>query len=321
MRIADIITASVASGRKRFSFELLPPLKGDGKDSIFRAIDKVVDLDPAFIDITCHRLMDKKRELPDGTVEYYSAHRRPGTVGISAAIKSRYDIEVVPHMICGGMSRYDIEDALIDLDFLGLNNVMALRGDKARGEDRFTPHPQGHAGALDLVKQIVAMNKGQFVDGEVEECHHSKFGIGVAGYPEKHFEADSLDSDIAHLKEKVDAGAQYVLTQLFFDNSKFYEFHDKCRAAGITVPIVPGLKPLSILKHLTILPETFSISIPEELRDEVLAHADDKDAIRKIGSDWCIRQCKDLQAHGFPFIHFYSSSRTEELRRIIEEAF
>ena len=221
MNVVDIINKAISERRTRFAFELLPPLKGDGCCGVFGSIDRLIGFDPAYINVTFHREGIKQAVRPDGSVEWHVVRRRPGTVGISAAIQKKYDVEVVPHLICGGQSKYDIEDALIDLDFLGLHNVLALRGDKSQNEKFFMPHPQGHTHAVDLVRQIAAMNRGQFVDGEVEECHHSKFSIGVAGYPEMHEEAASPEADIACLKAKVDAGAEYVVTQLFYDNARF----------------------------------------------------------------------------------------------------
>ena len=245
MNITDLIQGAVASRTTRFAFELLPPLKGDGTRSVFGAIDPLMDFNPAYINVTFHREALKEDIRPDGSREWHIMRRRPGTVGISAAIRRKYDVEVVPHLICGGWSKYDIEDSLIDMDFLGLHNVLALRGDKRQNEPRFVPYAQGHAHAADLVRQIQAMNRGEFIDGEVEECHHSKFSVGVAGYPEKHFEAANPQSDLQYLKEKVDAGADYIVTQMFFDNSKYFDFVERCRKAGITVPIIPGIKPIS----------------------------------------------------------------------------
>ena len=246
--------------------------------------------------------------------------RRPGTVGISAAIRDRFGIEVVPHLICGGLSRYDIEDALIDMDFLGLHNVLALRGDKSQNEKFFMPHPQGHTHAVDLVRQIAAMNRGQFVDGEVEECHHSKFSIGVAGYPEMHEEAASPEADIACLKAKVDAGAEYVVTQLFYDNARFFDFVERCRAEGITVPIIPGLKPVSSLKHLEMLPRTFHIDMPEALTEELSRCRTDEQA-KEVGIEWSVGQAKELKAAGVPAIHFYTMSRSGNICEILKRVF
>lgn len=321
MIVADIITKSATEGSCRFSFELLPPLKGDGTQGVFGAIDPLVEFDPAYIDVTFHREVMHTQTLPDGRTERHVARRRPGTVGISAAIRSRYGIETVPHIICGGLSRYDIEDALIDMDFLGLHNVLALRGDKSPDEAVFTPHPQGHAHAIELVRQIMAMNRGEFVDGEVDVCHHSEFSVGVAGYPEKHSDATSLDEDIAHLKEKIDAGARYVVTQLFFDNNKFFDYRERCRKAGIIVPIVAGIKPLAVARHLEILPRIFGTAIPEDLEREVRLHMDDPKVVREIGTEWCIAQCRELKAAGVPVLHFYTMSRTEEIAKIAKAVF
>ena len=319
MRIKDIISQAEHEGRCRFSCEMLPPLKGDGTEGVFAAVDNIMEFDPAWIDITFHRETVAERVDADGHRERHTLRRRPGTVGISAAIRSRYGVEVVPHLICGGLSRYDIEDALIDMDFLGLHNVLALRGDKSPHEEQFTPHPQGHARAIDLLRQVMAMNRGEFVDGLVDECHHSTFSAGVAGYPEIHADAESAEADIRHLKEKVDAGADYIITQLFFDNRKFFDFCRRCREAGIEVPIIPGIKPLATAKHLEILPATFGAEIPEELISEVRRHADDPSAVRRIGTEWCIRQCRELKAAGAPVLHLYTMSRTDQIAEVLRE--
>ncbi len=321
MNVTEIINRAKAEHKTRFAFELLPPLKGDGIEGVFAAIDPLMEFDPAYINITFHREVIKEQTREDGTTEWHVVRRRPGTVGISAAIQKRYGVEVVPHLICGGLSRYDIEDALIDMDFLGLHNVLALRGDKLKHEPVFTPHPHGHAYAVDLVRQIAAMNRGEFVDGEVEVCHHSKFSIGVAGYPETHAEALSPESDIANLKAKIDAGAEYVVTQLFYDNRCFFDFTERCRKAGIDVPIIPGLKPLSTVRHLTLLPETFGCSIPEELRGEVLKHKDDKAAVRQIGTEWAIAQSRELIAAGVPVLHYYPMGKAENIIEIARTVF
>ena len=321
MNVLDIIRDASAAGTTRFSFELLPPLKGDGTRSVFATVEALSAFGPAFVNITFHRESIKETISPDGHMEWHRVRRRPGTVGISAAIRDRFGIEAVPHLICGGLSRYDIEDALIDMDFLGLHNVLALRGDKSQNEKRFMPHPQGHAHAVDLVRQIAAMNRGQFVDGEVEECHHSRFSIGVAGYPEGHDEAASPEADIAALKAKVDAGAEYVVTQLFYDNARFFDFTARCRAAGIGVPIIPGIKPLSTVRHLSLLPDTFGCSIPEQLRREVLAHGDDPTAVRQIGTEWAIAQSRELMRAGVPVLHYYPMGKAENIIRIARAIF
>ena len=321
MNVLDIINTAIAEHRTRFAFELLPPLKGDGMGGVFAAIDRLIGFDPAYINVTFHREGIKQSVRPDGGIDWHVVRRRPGTVGISAAIQKKYGVEVVPHLICGGQSKYDIEDALIDLDFLGLHNVLALRGDKSQNEKFFMPHPQGHSHAVDLVRQIAAMNRGEFVDGEVEECHHSKFSIGVAGYPEKHVDALDAESDLRHLKAKVDAGADYVMTQICYDADRILAFIGRCREAGIDVPVIPGVKPLSTLRQLTLLPETFAIELPEALRSEVRAHADRPEVIRRIGVEWAVDQCRRLKAAGVPMIHFYTMGRAENVRQIIKEVF
>ncbi|MFI3268751.1 MAG: methylenetetrahydrofolate reductase, partial [Rikenellaceae bacterium] len=257
----------------------------------------------------------------DGSVDWHIVRRRPGTVGVSAALTQRYNVPTVPHLICGGLSKYDIEDALIDMDFLGIHNVLALQGDKSQNERFFMPHQQGHAHSLGLVKQIAAMNKGEYIDSESEEHHKSNFSIGVAGYPEKHFAAKSIDTDIAHLKAKIDAGAQYVVTQIFYDNKRYFDFVKKCREAGITVPIVPGLKPLSTVKQLTGLAETFSITMPDELISEVNRHKDEPSKVREIGIEWSIAQGRELMAAGVPVLHFYTMSRTNNIQQIARALF
>lgn len=321
MNVLDLIHGASNSKRTRFAFELLPPLKGDGKESVFRAIEPLMEFDPAYINITCHREDVKQTTLSDGTVERHMVRRRPGTVGISAAIRDRYKVEVVPHIICGGQSRYDIEDSLIDMDFLGLNNVLALRGDPLRGEQTFTPHPQGHAHAVDLVRQIAAMNRGEFVDGEVDVCHHSRFSIGVAGYPETHSEALSAEADIAALKAKVDVGAEYVITQLCYDTNIFFDYLRRCREAGIDVPIIPGIKPLATVKHLDLLPATFGCHLPEELVREVRRYADDAKAVKQIGTEWAIKQSRELIAAGIPVLHYYPMGKADNIIKIAKELF
>lgn len=321
MNVTDTIHKALAAGETRFAFEMLPPLKGDGTEGIMKAIDLVKEYNPAYINITYHREGLTQKVRPDGSIDLHTVRRRPGTVGIAAAIQQRYNIPAVPHIICGGLSRYDIEDALIDMDFLGLHNVLALRGDPSQNEKRFVPHPQGHSHAVDLVKQITAMNRGEFVDGEVEECHHSRFSIGVAGYPEVHADALSADDDIRRLKEKVDAGAEYIVTQMFFDNVKFFEFVRRCRQAGIGVPIIPGLKPLVELRQLVTLPRVFSISVPEDLRREMETFGDTPDKARQIGVEWTVGQVKELQKAGLPVVHFYTMSRTKNIAAIAKETF
>jgi methylenetetrahydrofolate reductase (NADPH) len=320
MKVIDIIRQAEANNTPRFTIELLPPLKGDGTQGVFSAIDTLVEYGPAYINVTFQREDEKLVEREDGLWERRVTRRRPGTVGISAAIKQRYGIEVVPHLICGGLSRYDIEDALIDMDFLGIENVLALRGDSRRTERRFAPHPDGHAYAEGLVRQIAAMNRGEFVDGEVENCHKTLFCVGVAGYPEKHSEAPNLATDIDNLRRKVDAGAEYIVTQMCFDNQRIFEFIERCRAAGITVPIVPGLKPFTTKSQLTVLPQTFHVDLPEELVKAVSACEDNR-AVKQVGIEWATMQARELKAAGLPVIHFYTMSRTDNVAQIVKNVF
>lgn len=321
MNVVELIHEAERTHTTRFAFELLPPLKGDGMEGIAAMIDRLLPYDPAYINVTFHREVLKEVRRADGTVDRHIVRRRPGTVGIATAIRERYGVEVVPHLICGGHSRYDIEDALIDLDFLGLHNVLALRGDAFTGEKQFKPHPEGYAHAVDLVRQIAAMNRGEFVDGEVEETHRSRFTIGVAGYPEMHGDATSPEEDLRHLKAKVDAGAEYIVTQLFYDNSRFFDFVKRCRAIGITVPIIPGIKPLSTVRHLELLPATFGCHMPEELVREVRAHAEDKTAVREIGTEWAIAQSRELMASGVPVLHYYPMGKAENIEQIAKTIF
>lgn len=320
MKITDIIRRAEREGRPRFAIEMLPPLKGDGAQSIFDAIDPLMEFEPAYINVTCHREDVKYVEREDGLLEKRVVRRRPGTVGISAALMRRYGVEVVPHIICGGLSKYDIEDALIDLDFLGINNVLALRGDCLKGEKVFRPHPEGHSNAVELVRQIATMNRGTFLDCEVAQCRNSAFCIGVAGYPEKHMEAPNLDHDIMYLKEKVDAGADYIVTQMSFDNAKIFDFIRRCRQAGITVPIIPGLKPFSTKSQLTVLPQVFHVDLPQELVKMVEKCADNQE-VRNVGIEWAVRQGRELMDAGIPLIHFYPMGKTDNMYRIAKELF
>ena len=320
MHITDIYNQAAAEGRARFSVELLPPLKGDGPGRVFEALDPLREFAPVSVNVTSHREDVKYVERENGLLERHTVRRRPGTVGISAAIMRRYGVEAIPHLICGGQSRYDLEDALIDLDFLGIDNVLALRGDNLRGEHSFRVHPDGHGHACELVRQIARMNEGVFIDGEVEDCHRTNFCIGVAGYPEKHCEAPNPAEDMRRLKEKVDAGADYIVTQLFFDNARFFDFVERCRAEGITVPIIPGLKPVSSLKHLEMLPRTFHIDMPETLTEELSRCRTDEQA-KEVGIEWSVGQAKELKAAGVPAIHFYTMSRSGNICEILKRVF
>lgn len=321
MRIIDLINENIAKGKCRFTFELLPPLKGDGTEGIFGAIDPLADYGPAYINITNQREVVKYVEHENGLFENRVYRHRPGTVGISAAIMKRYEgMEVVPHMICGGMSRYDIEDALIDLDFIGIRNVLALRGDGMKHEKQFFPHPKGHVYASELVDQIMDMNNGIFIDGEVEDTHRSSFCVGVAGYPEKHAESPNMETDIQNLKKKVDAGADYIVTQMSYDNEKIFSFIRRCREAGITVPIIPGIKPLSTLKQINALPHTFHVDLPQDLVKEAMKCKDNAQ-VRELGMEWAMQQSRELKDAGLPIIHYYTMGRTDNIVRIVKSIF
>ena len=318
MKVIDIIKEAEEKGGKRFSIELLPPLKGDGLDKIFNAITTLLPYEPAFINVTSSREQMKYVERPDGLIEKHIVRRRPGTVGVSAAIKQKYGIEVVPHMICGGQSKYDIEDALIDLDFLGIQNVLALRGDAMPGTSRFVAEKDGHAHAEQLVEQIINMNNGRFIDGEPDTSHNTDFCVGVAGYPEKHVESPNYLTDLGYLKQKVDAGAEYIATQICYDTDKIIAFRDKCNEIGINVPILPGLKPFASKTQLTVLPQTFAVDLPQELVDRVV-QCKNNDDVKKVGVEWAIKQGEKLQKAGFPVLHFYTMTRTEQVQQIIKE--
>lgn len=303
-----------------FSFELLPPLKGKSIQSIYDGIDPLVEFKPAFINVTYHReeFIYKKREK--GYLEKIAIKKRPGTVGICAAIKNRYNIETVPHLICGGFNREETENALIDLNFLGIDNVLALRGDPIKTESQFVPEEGGHSYAVDLVKQIVDLNNGIYMDDNIQNPAPTNFSIGVAGYPEKHFEAPNMQADIRRLKQKIDAGAHYIVTQLFFENEKFFEFVKTCREAGINVPIVPGIKPIESLRHITFLPKFFNIDLPEALTNELEKCKTNEDA-KEVGKEWAIQQSKELKDFGVPCIHYYTMGRSSSVKQIASAVF
>ncbi len=304
-----------------FSFEILPPLKGKSIKSIYESIDPLVDFNPSFINVTYHReeYIFKKRE--GGFLERIPVRKRPGTVGICAAIINKYKIDTVPHLICGGFTREETENALIDLQFLGIDNVLALRGDAVKSESAFVPEPGGNEHALDLVKQIVNMNHGKYLNEEVEDLtNHSSYCIGVAGYPEKHFECPNMKADLKYLKMKVDAGAEYVVTQLFFNNQKYFEYLELVRQLGINVPIIPGIKSISSKKQLLSLPKFFHVDIPEELSEAIDKCKSDNE-VKELGIEWSINQCKELVKHGAPCIHFYTMGKSESVRKIAKAVF
>lgn len=303
-----------------FSFEILPPLKGQRIEDIYEVIDPLMEFKPPFINVTYHREEVIYKRLQNGLLEQKTVRKRPGTVGICAALQHRYEVDTVPHMLCGGFSKEDTENALIDLDFLGIQNVLALRGDSMKNEQFFAPEADGNRYARDLVQQIKNMNEGRFLDEELQNAGHTNFAIGVAGYPEKHYEAPSLNNDIEHLKQKVDAGADYIVTQLFFDNRKYFDYVDRCRKAGIEVPIIPGIKPISTKKHLSFLPHFFKVDLPDELVKAVV-DCKSNDEVRQVGVEWGIKQARELKAAGVPAIHFYSMGRPDNIVSIAREVF
>ena len=316
-----------AHGKTLFSFEVLPPKKGETIHSLFANIEPLLEFKPPFIDVTYHREEFVLRERPGGLLQRKAVRKRPGTVGICAAIKNRFDVDTVPHLICGGFAKEETENALIDLHFLGIDNVLALRGDPIKSEGQFQPHPEGHRYACDLIGQIAALNQGHYHDHDeqyqpegAEPVLSTDFCIGTAGYPEKHFEAPNFNSDIRFLKEKVDRGADYIVTQMFFDNEEFFKFERRCREAGITAPIIPGLKPLSTQAQLTALPRAFSLSIPEELAEAVHQCRDNASA-REVGIEWCLHQSRELRAHGVPCLHYYSMGKAEAIRQVVSKLF
>lgn len=303
-----------------FSIEILPPLKGKNVQSIFDGIDPLMEFKPSFVDVTYHReeYVYKKRE--GGFLEKVSIRKRPGTVGICAAIMNRYKIDAVPHIICGGFTKEETENALIDLHFLGIDNVLALRGDSIKSEPSFVPEPNGHHYAVDLVKQIVGMNKGNYLENELEEVAPTNFCIGVAGYPEKHFEAPNMTFDLKHLKNKVEAGSDYIVTQMFFDNKAYFDFVKKCRDAAITCPIIPGLKILTSKNQAKLLPKIFKIDVPQEMLELVEKCKNDKEAA-DAGVEWAISQSKELIKFGVPCLHFYTMGTSDATRRVASNIF
>ncbi len=303
MKVTDYFEA--AKDKTLISFEVLPPLKGGSMQAIFNTLDPLMEFKPPFIDVTYHREEFIYRKRPSGYYEKTAIRKRPGTVGICAAIMHRYGVDAVPHLICGGFSKEETENALIDLNFLNVNNVLVLRGDAAKFEDKFNPHPEGHAYAVDLAKQVNDMNNGTYLDPNISNGLKTDFCIGIAGYPEKHFESPSLATDLAHTKAKIDAGGDYIVTQMFFDNKKYFEFVKSCKDAGIQVPIIPGLKPITSKKQLSVLPRTFHVDIPTELSNEILKCKEDKD-VEVVGTEWLLMQSKELKKSGVPVLHYYT---------------
>lgn len=303
-----------------FSFEILPPLKGQNINSIFGAIDQLLEFNPPFVNVTYHREEVVYNKLDNGLLEQKVVKKRPGTVGICAAIQSKYKIDAVPHILCGGFTKEDTENVLIDLNFLSIDNVLALRGDSMKNQTSFVPEPDGHRYASELIAQIKGMNKGVYLDKDLKNKTKTDFCIGGAAYPEKHFEAPNLNTDIQRAKEKVEAGAEYLTTQLFFDNEKFFHFVDQCRKAGITVPIIPGIKPIATKRHLSILPTIFHCDLPDDLIKAV-ADCKDNKQVRQVGIEWGIEQCKELKKAGVPAIHYYSMGKVDNVEKIAREVF
>ncbi len=317
MKITEHIAK--ANGKPLFSFELLPPMKGKGIQGIFDAIDPLMEFKPPFIDVTSSREESVYKEHASGLLEKVSYRKRPGTVAVCAAIMNKYGVDAVPHLICGGFTKEETEYALIDLQFLGIENVLVLRGDARKTESSFVPTPGGHCYANELLQQVVDMNNGKYLH-EDHVSVKSDFCIGVAGYPEKHFESPNLKTDFKYLKQKVDGGADFIVTQMFYDNSKYIEFVKQCRENGINVPIIPGLKPITSSKQLISLPKIFHIDMPDDLSDAVHACKTEAD-VKEVGIEWMINQCKELIAFGAPVMHFYTMGNPGPTKRIAEAIF
>jgi methylenetetrahydrofolate reductase (NADPH) len=309
-----------ANGETLISFEVLPPLKGGGMKAIFDTLDPLIEFKPPFIDVTYHREEFIYKQRTSGYYEKIAIRKRPGTVGICASIMHRYGVDAVPHLICGGFTKEDTENALIDLNFLNIKNVLAIRGDARKFDGKFIPEKDGHKYAIDMVKQVAEMNKGQYLDDNIENGEKSDFCIGIAGYPEKHFESPNFQSDLLHTKAKVDAGANYIVTQMFFDNQNYFNYIDACKALGMDVPIVPGLKPITKKYQLNALPRLFHVDLPEALTKE-FDKAKTPEAIQEVGIEWCIEQSKELKKRGVPCLHYYTMGDAETIKRIAEAVF
>ena len=312
MRVIDLINSNTQTA---FSFELLPPIKGTGIEKLYHDIDLLREFDPKYINFTTHRSEYVYKDLGNGLYQRNRLRRRPGTVAVAAAIRNKYDITVVPHILCSGFTREDTEYELLDLQFLGITDLLVLRGDKAKHEAMFTPEPDGHTHAIDLQQQINDFNRGIFIDGSEMKITKTPFSYGVACYPEKHDEAPNKESDLYWLKQKMEMGAEYAVTQLFYDNEKYFDFVRRAREAGITIPIIPGIKPLKRMAQLSVIPKTFKVDIPEELVREVQKCSDDAQ-VQQVGVEWCIQQCRELMSHGVPSIHFYSIGAVDSIREV-----
>lgn len=317
-KITDYIQQ--ANGKTLFSLEVIPPLKGSSIKELLANIEPLMDFKPPFIDVTYHREEYIEQILPDGTVKHIVTRKRPGTLGICSSIMHKFGVDAVPHVLCGGFSREETEDFLMDLHYLGIDNVLVLRGDPAKPYKTFKPKTNGHEYASQLVEQVANMNKGQYLHEGVEALAPTDFCIGVAAYPEKHFEAVDFDADFEYLKQKIALGADYIVTQMFFDNSKYFEFVKRCREAGITVPIIPGLKPLSTKKQLSVLPRIFYLHMPDDFVKAVEACENDAQA-KQVGIEWCTQQCKELMAFGVPVLHFYTMGKSENIYKIASQLY
>ncbi|MFT3979112.1 MAG: methylenetetrahydrofolate reductase [NAD(P)H] [Ferruginibacter sp.] len=300
------------------SFEILPPLKGKGIQSLYNHLDPLMEFKPSFINVTYHRSEHVFKKKADGTFDKVVVRKRPGTESICAAIMNKYNVDTVPHLICGGFSINETEDALINLNYLGIDNVLVLRGDAAKNEAGFEPEPGGHKYASDLLKQVVNLNSGVYLEEDLKNTTKTKFCIGVAGYPEKHFEAPNMDTDLQYLKKKVDGGADYIVTQMFYNNQKYFDFVNACRAAGIEVPIIPGLKPIYTKKQLTVLPKVFHIDLPTDLSNAIEKCKDDAE-VEKVGTEWLLAQSKELYKAGVPVLHYYTLGRPNIVCDVVKE--
>ena len=300
------------------SFEVLPPLKGKSINSIYDHLDPLMEFKPSWINVTYHRSETMFKKKADGTFDKVEVRKRPGTVGICASVMNHYKIDAVPHFICGGFNKRETEDALIDLNFLDVDNVLVLRGDAAKNEASFEPEPDGNRYSIDLLKQVVDLNNGIYLDEDIQNGGKTNFCIGVAGYPEKHFEAPNLEIDLKYLKEKVDAGASYIMTQMFFDNQKFYNFVKACRNIGIEVPIIPGLKPITTKKQLSILPRIFHVDIPTDLSNEIMRCKTDLDC-ELVGTEWLTQQSRELKKFGAPVLHYYTLGKPKVIWNVVKQ--
>ncbi len=316
MKVIDILNTP----NTKFTFEIVPPMKGSTLDDISQTIETLLPYNPSYINVTSHRAETILVENANGTFSKKIVTKRPGTVGVAASIKFKYGVEVVPHLICGGFSAEETEDALFDLQFLGIQNILALRGDAVKGERAFTPEPDGHGNACALVQQVAKMNRGEFFTPDLKH-NNADFCIGVAGYPEKHCESPNIETDLRYLKNKIDAGAEYIVTQMFFDNKKYFRFVEDCRKIGINVPIVPGIKPISLLVNLNNLPQIFHIDLPAELARNVEKCKTNAE-VRDLGVEWAIQQCKELKAAGVPALHFFTlGSTAKNIAEIVKNVY